>query len=73
MAEKKTSKKQPKRVTREDFETIEKITPIAQLLTDWGRLNVDDLGITSTVIFETMGNTLWEVYDEIGCRLGDFE
>jgi hypothetical protein len=45
------------------FETVEKLTPIAQLLTELGRAdNSTDVNVYSPVVFEAMGREVWSVY-----------
>jgi hypothetical protein len=45
------------------FETVERLTPIAQLLTELGRAdNSTDLDLYSPVVFEAMGRDLWKIY-----------
>jgi len=59
------------KITDKDFETLEKITPVAQILMDWSLMELKDLRIASPAVLESMGKTLWEVYDSIAGKLSN--
>ena len=61
------------KINKKDFETLEKITPVAQILIDWSVMELKDLRISSPAVLESMGKTLWEVYDSIGEKLSNIE
>lgn len=71
MTEKQTE--QPERATEADYQILEKMTPVAQILLDWSRRDLEDLEIESSAVLEVMGKTLWEVYEEMCQRLEVFE
>ncbi|MBW1747571.1 MAG: hypothetical protein JRJ34_03885 [Deltaproteobacteria bacterium] len=73
MTEKQT--KHPARPTEADYETLERITPIAELLSAWGKI-VDDEGemkVESGAVLASMSNSLWGVYFNMCQRLEVFE
>jgi len=58
-----------------DFKVLERLTPIAQLLEEWGDENrKEELDLKAPkAIFESMAKTLWDVYSCISEKLDDLD